>query len=182
VSDCGTDYLRLPAFAADDVVHLVIETPRGAQTKLKYDTQSRTFRYSRPLAMGLTYPFDWGFVPSTLAPDGDPLDGFAVHASTWPGTIIPCCLLGVLEVEQTEKGKKTRNDRLAFRPAADPHHRRDTSILCDRTQRELEQFFSGAVLGTGKELRFLGWKCADDALAIAKQCVRAFAKADGWAV
>ena len=112
-------------------------------------------------------------MPATLAPDGDPLDGFVLHeAATWPGTVIPCRPLGVLEVERTEGGKKRRNDRLAFRPAADP--RGEGALLSERAKRELEQFFTSAVFGTGKDLHFLGWKDAGEALALVRKAASAF--------
>ena len=56
MSCAGTDYLRLPVFTRDGSVHVVIEAPRGAQAKLKYEPGLRAFAFSRPLALGLVYP------------------------------------------------------------------------------------------------------------------------------
>ena len=68
---------------------------------------------SKPLIAGLTYPYDWGFIPSTEADDGDPLDVLIIHeAATYPGLVLACKPIGVLEVEQVNMGKKERNDRL----------------------------------------------------------------------
>lgn len=175
----GTDFLRLAPFARDGAVRVVIESPRGARAKLKYEPSLRAFLYSRPLALGLAYPFDWGFIPSTTAQDGDPLDGFVIHdAPSFPGTVIPCRPLGVLEVEQTEGGKTERNDRLAFRPAVEPRQDGGGLLLSERVKQECEQFFLAATLGTGKDLNFLGWKDAACALALLKQSVRAFSDSD----
>ncbi len=56
---------------------------------------------------GLTYPYDWGFIPSTKAEDGDPLDVLVIHdAQTYPGVVLRCRPVGILEVEQKKKGKK----------------------------------------------------------------------------
>ena len=152
------DYMQLPVFSPAGDVHLVVETPKGARAKFKFEPRLCAFLYSRPLARGLCYPFDWGFVPSTCAPDGDPLDGMIVHdATSFSGAIIPCRALGILEVEQSEKGKKSRNDRLMFCPSAV----RDVE-LSDTLKDELVQFFRAAVHGTGKTLHVLGWR---DALA-----------------
>jgi inorganic pyrophosphatase len=61
------------------------------------------------LMAGLSYPYDWGFIPSTKAEDGDPLDVLIIHdAQTYPGVVLRCRPVGVLEVaeEQEQKGEK----------------------------------------------------------------------------
>ena len=63
---------QLPAFVRGNVFRVVVESPRGASAKLKFDPGTGAMTLSRPLTLGLTYPFDWGFVPSTEAADGDP--------------------------------------------------------------------------------------------------------------
>jgi hypothetical protein len=72
---------------------------------------------SKSLMLGLTYPYDWGFIPSTLADDGDPLDVMIMHeASTSPGLILRCNVIGALLIVRSDKNKKTRNDRLLAVP------------------------------------------------------------------
>lgn len=154
------DFLRLKAFGPSECV----ETPRGARAKFKLDTQSGTFQYSRPLALGLSYPFDWGFIPSTCGDDGDPLDGIVLHDTTsYPGVVIACNPLGVLQVAQTEDGATKRNDRYIFKPANSPLKDVDVDELPKKIKNELE-FFRAAVLGTGKSLEYLGWHSAHAAL------------------
>ena len=54
---------------------------------------------SRPLPAGVTFPFDWGFVPSTEASDGDPLDALLLwDVPSFPGVVVPCRAIGVLQV------------------------------------------------------------------------------------
>jgi inorganic pyrophosphatase len=68
------NFINLPPFTEDGDVHVVVETPRGSRAKFAYDPKLETFILSKSLLTGLTYPHDWGFVPSTKADDGDPLD------------------------------------------------------------------------------------------------------------
>jgi inorganic pyrophosphatase len=103
------DLTRLDPFDEDGVLRMVVETPRGAGVKLTYDPDLGTFTVTRALALGITYPFDWGFIPGTIAEDGDPLDALAVHDSaTFPGVVLPCRPLGVVDV--TQKGEQGRED------------------------------------------------------------------------
>jgi inorganic pyrophosphatase len=66
---------------------------------------------------GLTYPHDWGFIPSTQAEDGDPIDAFVIHeAATSPGLVIKCKAIGVLAIVEHKKRKKQRTDRVMAIP------------------------------------------------------------------
>ena len=161
-----TNYLTLPT-TSRGLIRVVIETPRGASAKLTYEPETGVFEYSRPLPVGMVYPYDWGFVPSTLGEDGDPLDGLVIHqASSSPGVVIKCHLLGALSVKQREKdGKVVRNDRYIFCP-----HREDAEDeaigaegVPKHLRREIEQFFLMSVLGTGKKIKFKGWQDAASA-------------------
>jgi inorganic pyrophosphatase len=80
---------RLPASPAAGLVHVVVESPRGATSKIKCDEKLAAFTLSRPLPLGLSYPHDWGFVSGTVASDGDPLDALLLsEGSTFPGMVI----------------------------------------------------------------------------------------------
>src|SRR5262249_53967235 len=107
--------LDIATFGSDGSVRVVVETPRGSNVKLKYDQGCRTFTVFRALAAGLTYPFDWGFVPRTRGGDGDALDALAIHdTATFPGVMLNCRVLGMLELEQasTDKQKRELNNRV----------------------------------------------------------------------
>jgi inorganic pyrophosphatase len=150
------DLLHLPARAPDGALHVVVETPRGSHAKLKYSAELKTFVLSRVLALGVTYPFDWGFVPSTRAPDGDPVDAMVLSSvSTSPGVVVCCRPLAVLQVEQKAKdGGRERNDRIIVEPVVSE---RPTLPLTQRLREELEAFFVVATLFADKDLRLLGW-------------------------
>lgn len=150
----------VPCFSDETptAVHVVVESPRGSLVKLKYEPALRAFKMSRPLPLGVAYPFDWGFVSRTLADDGDPLDAMVLHhAATWPGVVIPARPIAILELVQSDGSvKDQRNDRVIAVPVEDP--RADLEDLAERTRRELEAFFVIAGSVTHDEVRVLGWK------------------------
>jgi len=153
----------------------VVETPRGSRAKLKFDSKLRAFSLSKPLLAGLTYPYDWGFIPSTKAPDGDPLDVLIIHdAATYPGLVLSCKPIGILEVEQIKKGKKERNDRLFAVPDRSPFEGdlKDVRRLPRRATEELEKFFQATDALEPKQLKFLGWRGPARAL----EAIRKFSK------
>jgi inorganic pyrophosphatase len=163
------DLLSLPAFIDKDVFRVVVESPRGSILKLKYDAEYHVITLSRPLVAGLVYPYDWGFVPSTQAPDGDPLDAIVMwDGVSYPGVVLPCRAIGMLRIEQTSptSHRRERNDRLVAIPAKAPRWEMIHSVtdFSDRVRKELEHFFLAAVAFEGKELAILGWGGPGDAL------------------
>jgi inorganic pyrophosphatase len=152
--------IKLPTWADKSHIHAVIETPRGNHCKLEYDPKHRVFTLSKPLLAGLTYPYDWGFIPSTKAEDGDPLDVLVIHdAGTYPGLLLRCTPIGVLQVLQTAKGKSERNDRIFAIPDRAPFEGdlQDVRHLPKRAIGELEKFFEATDALENKKLKFLGW-------------------------
>jgi inorganic pyrophosphatase len=157
------DLSRLPAQDDRGRFNAVIEVPKGSEVKLTYDPEMGAFRFSRALVLGLSYPFDWGFIPSTRAPDGDPLDVMVLlEARTFPGVVIPCRPVGVVELEQDAKNGKgrQRNDRVIAAPAGSGRSQEIQHVreLDRRLREELEQFFVSATFFEGKNPKILGWK------------------------
>src|SRR5581483_952052 len=107
--------LDLPARHPDGGFTVVIETPRGSPAKFKFEPERGVFTLSHLLTEGTVYPHDWGYIPATLGPDGDPMDALLLGAAgTFAGLVVRARAIGVLEVAQREKGRKFRNDRLLF--------------------------------------------------------------------
>ena len=168
-----TNLATLPSFADDGSVHVVVETPRGSTTKLKYDEKLGVMTLSRPLTLGLIYPYDWGFVPSTHAPDGDPLDAIVMwDGVSYPGVVLPCRPIGVLHVEQANRQTRARerNDRIVAIPIPAPRadSLRTVFDLNERIRLELEQFFLAVVAFEKKDLKILDWAGPDDAMALVR--------------
>lgn len=150
----------LPPRDQDGHLHCVIEAPRGSKVKTRWEPSLGAMVLGRPLPLGVHYPFDWGFVPSTVAPDGDPIDVLVLHeASTWPGVVIPARLIGAVAIED-RKGKDVhRNDRLIAVAKedvqfADVH---DARKLPKDVRAQIEQFFLTATEFTPKEVVSHGW-------------------------
>jgi inorganic pyrophosphatase len=167
--------LKIATWADEDHVHAVVETPRGSSCKLEFDPDLRVFTLAKPLMAGLTYPYDWGFIPSTKAEDGDPLDVLVIHdAQTYPGVVLRCRPIGILEVEQTSRGKKERNDRVFAVPDRSPHESdlNDVRHLPSRAREDLEQFFLATNALEKKKLEFLGWRGPAQAIKKIKRLAR----------
>ena len=95
----------------------IIETPKGSRGKYDYDPETDLFALAKMLPDGMSFPVDFGFVPSTLCDDGDPLDVMVLSEEACPvGALVEVRLIGVLEAEETDKGRVERDDRLLAIP------------------------------------------------------------------
>jgi inorganic pyrophosphatase len=166
--------------AGDAKFHVVVETPRGSALKLKYDRRWQAMSVSRPLPAGLTYPFDWGFVPSTRADDGDPLDAMLLwDVSSHPAVVLICRAVGVLQVEQNrsahDPSERIRNDRIMAVPveARREAQMADVADLPERMRQELEEFAAAASALEGKDVRVVGWGDATAAIGMIRRTSKA---------
>jgi inorganic pyrophosphatase len=174
---------NLPVRNKGGDVHVVVETPRGSGAKLEFDPDLQAFTLSKSLMLGLSYPYDWGFVPSTKGEDGDPIDVLVLHdAATAPGLVLKCKIIGVLQVLQKDKGKqKIRNDRLIAVPR-DSHREKseeDVRGLPRQVREEIEKFFVATDELQDKELKFLGWKGPKAGEKLVDQAAKQFKKSNG---
>ncbi|WP_201985185.1 inorganic diphosphatase [Hymenobacter rubidus] len=126
-------------------VHVVVETPKGGRNKVAFDADLQAFKLKGVLPEGHSFPYDFGFIPSTKAEDGDPLDVLLLlDAPTFSGCVVEARLIGALEIAQEEKdGRTVRNDRL-LAVAADSREHKSIHTLNDLpsdTLHEIEHFF-----------------------------------------
>jgi inorganic pyrophosphatase len=136
---------ELPAFDPDTGrLNVVIDTPRGCRNKYKFDEHDGQWKLSKVLPQGFSFPFDFGFIPSTRGEDGDPVDVLLVmDEPAFLGCVVPARLIGVLEAEQTEGRKTVRNDRLVavVETRYNPAELHSLEEMARQRLDEVEQFF-----------------------------------------
>lgn len=169
----------LPAFDTGTGEVLVIaETPKGSRNKYSYDGGLGTFRLAAVLPEGTSFPFDFGFIPSTLGEDGDPLDVLVLlDTPVAMGCLLTVRLIGVIEAEQRERsGERVRNDRLlAVATRARTHsHIHALEDLRPDLLAEVEAFFAHYNRLSGKEFIPLGRGGAEEARKILDGGIAAF--------
>jgi inorganic pyrophosphatase len=105
---------EIDPFTIDHDLRVVIETPRGSRNKYSYDPECDCMQLSMVMPEGMVFPYDFGFIPSTLGQDGDPLDVLIIlDEPVIPGCVVRARLIGAIEAEQKEKDMGwMRNDRL----------------------------------------------------------------------
>ncbi|MDB4874902.1 MAG: inorganic diphosphatase [Gemmatimonadetes bacterium] len=137
---------RLPAFDRQSGdLNAVVEAVRGSRNKFTFDRGYGHFTLTGVLTAGASFPFDFGFIPSTTGEDGDPLDVLVLmDEPAFVGAVVPSRLIGAIEAEQTEEsGETVRNDRL-IAVACKSHQYGDAKSLDDLPSnlvREIEHFF-----------------------------------------
>lgn len=140
-------------------VEVVIESPKGCTHKYDFEPARNIYKLKKILPAGLSFPFDFGFIPGTKGQDGDPLDVIVIsEISSYPGCYMDVRVIGALNVEQTERGgSKMRNDRYLAVPGvtqlfSDIHSIDD---LPDAILNQVEHFFINYNQQAGKELHIL---------------------------
>jgi inorganic pyrophosphatase len=142
-----------------EAIDVIIETPKGSRNKIKYDPTTGKFKLSKVMPEGMMFPYDFGFLPSTKAEDGDPLDVLVLtDEPLFPGCLTECSIIGAIKAEQKEEGHTNRNDRL-IAVADQSLLYSDIKTLKDLNPKVLEQiemFFINYQKVRGIEVRILG--------------------------
>ena len=160
-------------------IQVIIETPKGSRNKYAFDPEQRIFQLKKVLPAGMTFPYDFGFVPSTVAEDGDPVDVLVLmDEPAFPGCLLRCRVVGVIEGEQGKKKECERNDRVVG-VEEDNHsyaHVKHVKDLGKTFVKELEEFFVNYHDLSGKEYRILDVRGPAEAQRRIKQGMRAYKK------
>lgn len=157
----------------------IIETPKGSRNKFSYDPETGLFKLGGLLPEGMLFPFDFGFVPSTLGEDGDPLDVLVLmDAPAHVGCQLDIRVVGVITARQTERGKTERNDRL-LGVAIHSYQHEDIDSIDDVSKTllsQVEEFFVSYNRQRGKQFKVTATSGPKKAIKLLKAGIRAHKK------
>lgn len=160
------NYLELPIGAkAPELVNAVIEIPHEGISKYEYDKQLHVFRLDRNLYSPVHYPGDYGFIPSTLGDDGDPLDVLVlVDTPSFPGCVMEVRPIGCLEMVDQGQG----DEKIIAVGEGNPRYTDvwNYSEIYPHMLKEITHFFSIYKDLEKKKVEVKGWR--DAAFARAK--------------
>jgi inorganic pyrophosphatase len=152
---------------------VLIEIPRGSRNKYEYDFKIRRMRFDRMLFSSMMYPADYGFIPETLALDGDPLDVLVlINEPTFPGCVMEVKPIGVFHMAD-DKGP---DEKVICVPVSDPiwNSLNDLSDVNPHLIKEIEHFFQVYKDLENKQVDVEGWGDVNEAFAIIKECTERF--------
>jgi inorganic pyrophosphatase len=136
-------------------VTVIIETPRHTGGKYVFDPDNHCYRLKKILPLGMYFPYDFGFIESTHAGDGDPADAMVItECITYPGIRLICRIIGALEVKQIKKGVSVRNDRYFAVPEASVmfEHIKEIKDFSREHNQQLRDFFINYTKAENKKL------------------------------
>ena len=165
------DLSSIPASPAKGLVNLIVEIPAGSRNKYEYCQQAGVMSLDRVLHSSVRYPFDYGFIPNTLAEDGAPLDAMVImEEPTFAGCLIKCRPIGVLDLHDTG----AYDGKLLCVPVDDPRQKTITSILqiAPSQLEDVSEFFRTHKSLDGRVIEIDGWRDFDEVEGLLQNCIR----------
>lgn len=166
------DLSRIPAQPEPGLINVLVEIPGGSKNKYEFDKDLNAFSLDRVLFSSVQYPCDYGFVPNTLADDGDPLDGMVMmDQPTFPGCVIAARPIGMLEM--IDGGD--RDEKILCVPAKDPRYAGVKSLddVSPHRLDEIAEFFRSYKNLEKKVTEILGWQNVDKVATLVEECLAA---------
>jgi inorganic pyrophosphatase len=158
-----------------DEVDVVVEIPKGSRNKFEIDKETGLIKLDRVLHRPFRYEWDYGFIPQTLADDGDPLDGVViVDQPSFPGAVIPCRPIGVMHMIDQGEG----DDKIICVPKDDPTAKgvRDLSDLPKADVARMRKWFEGYKKKENKKVEVTGFEGAAAARRYIKDAIELYKK------
>ncbi|MEA5577031.1 inorganic diphosphatase [Anabaena sp. UHCC 0451] len=166
------DLSLIPAQPKPGVINVLIEIPGGSKNKYEFDKELNAFALDRVLYSSVKYPYDYGFIPNTLADDGDPLDGMVMmDEPTFPGCVIPARPIGYLEM--IDGGD--RDEKILCVPDKDPRYAHVKSLKDIPNHRldEIAEFFRSYKNLEKKVTEILGWQDVEMVQPLVEKFIKA---------
>lgn len=166
------DLTRIPAQPKPGLLNVLIEIAAGSKNKYEFDKDLGALALDRVLSSSVMYPYDYGFIPNTLADDGDPLDGMVImDEPTFPGCVIAARPIGMMEM--IDGGD--RDEKILCVPDKDPRYAHVKSLKDIPQHRldEIAEFFKTYKNLEKKAVEVLGWKDVDAVLPLVEKCIKA---------
>ena len=154
------------------LVNLVVEIPAGSRNKYEYFAEAGIMALDRVLHSSVRYPFDYGFIPNTLAEDGAPLDAMVImQEPTFAGCLIKSRPIGVLDMHDSG----AYDGKLLCVPAADPRQSAITSIrqIAPNQLEDVAEFFRTYKSLEGRVVVIDGWRDYEAVDELLKACINA---------
>lgn len=156
-----------------NTISVMVEIPKGCRNKYEYDKTKNRIVFDRMLFSSVHYPSDYGFIPDTLAQDGDPLDAIVlVWEATFPGCMIEARPIGLFKMWD-EKGI---DDKVLCVPIRDPlwNHIHELYEVPPHLLKEIEHFFKIYKDLEMKKTGVEGWHSREIALKIIEESRQRF--------
>jgi inorganic pyrophosphatase len=167
------DLSLIPPQPKPGIINVLIEIPGGSKNKYEFDKDMNAFALDRVLFASVKYPYDYGFVPNTLADDGDPLDGMVMmDEPTFPGCVIAARPIGMLLM--IDGGD--RDEKILCVPAEDPRYNEVKSLkdIAPHRLEEIAEFFRTYKNLEKKVTEIQGWKDVDAVTPLVEECIKAY--------
>ncbi|MCG8350483.1 MAG: inorganic diphosphatase [Chloroflexales bacterium] len=148
-----------PGPSLPDVIHVIVEIPKGSRNKYEFDKNIGAFKLDRVLYSAVQYPGDYGFIPQTYYSDGDPLDVLVMtNLPTFTGCIVEARPIGMFRM--LDKGEA--DDKVLAVLEHDPffHEFKDYNDLPQHYLKEVEHFFTVYKDLEGTRVEPVGWENA----------------------
>jgi len=155
--------------------HCYVEIPKGSRNKYEWDPDLQALTLDRFLFSSVVYPTDYGFIPDTMAEDGDPLDAMVcVSEATFPGCLIPVKVIALFRM----RDDKGQDDKVLCVPLSDPNWNVMEKLddIPQNLRDEISHFFSIYKTPEGKVVKVDGWYQREEALAVIEESRRRFAE------
>ena len=166
------DLRALSPSPSPGLINLIVEIPAGSSNKYEYLEEAGVMALDRVLHSSVRYPFDYGFVPNTLAEDGSPLDAMVIMAEpTFAGCLIQARPIGVLDMHDMGH----YDGKILCVPVADPRQQGIQSILqiAPSQLEDVAEFFRTYKNMEGRVTEIGGWRDVDAVQPLLETCVQA---------